>query len=415
MKGLATILALLIAGAPPALTCAGATAVPASPEDSADQAVYAARFAAFQKGRVYDYAPMEAAPGVAHPQPLPLAAKSDIAPEALAAARAYAAANNSSALLIWRDGALAAADYFGGADADKPLVSKSLSKPLTAIVIGRAIKLGFIKSVDEPVSDFITEWKGGPKAGMTIRHLLDMRSGLLPQAFPLEADSVLNRAYLDPHHGAILINEYPLLHEPGTRFDYANAVGDLVAIFIERATHQRYAQFLSEQVFKPIGAQGGSIWIDRPEGLAHSACCMLAPAETWLRLGVLLMDDGVWKGRRLLPAGYVADMRRGTPQNPYYGMGLYVSTPYVQRRGFNNPDQPGPRVLQGEPYQAKDLFLLDGNHDQVVDIVPSERLVILRMGEAPPKSPEWDNAVLPNLILRGIAKRAPGWAPQPRP
>jgi CubicO group peptidase (beta-lactamase class C family) len=235
-----------------------------------------------------------------------------------------------------------------------------------------------------------------------------MRSGLLGQAMATGEGDILNRVYLHPRHDSILIDEYPLVQEPGTRFDYANAVADLVAIVIERASGERYARFLSEAVLKPIGAPGGSVWLDRPGGLAHSACCMMVPAETWLRLGILLIDDGMWQGRRLLPAGYVDEMRRPTPQNPGYGLGVYLGEPYLQRRPFGNPDTPGPRVFQGEPYQAPDLFLFDGNADQVVYIVPSRRLIVLRMGDPPPRSPEWDNAVLPNTILRGIGEaRAP--------
>jgi CubicO group peptidase (beta-lactamase class C family) len=62
-------------------------------------------------------------------------------------------------------------------------------------------------------------------------------------------------------------------------------------------------------------------------------------------------------------------------------------------------------VLHSEPYVAKDLFLFDGNSNQVLYMIPSEKLAILRMGDAPPKSPDWDNAYLPNLALRGIAGR----------
>jgi CubicO group peptidase (beta-lactamase class C family) len=401
------IVALLI-GFLFAAFCQASAASPLTP----DEAVYAARFNAMMAGKdVYDR--FEPIAGARSARLLPVAQTPTVTPAALEAAKAYAAANKSSVLLVWRDGALHGADYFGGATARTPLLSKSLAKPLTAIVIGRAIKLGYIKSLDQPVSDFITEWKGTPKAAVTIRYLLDMRSGFLGQAISPDPENILNRAYLHPRHGEILINDYPLTHTPGTRFDYANAVADMVAIVIERATHQRYAQFVSDEVLAPLGAQGGSVWVDREGGLAHAACCMLLPAESWLRLAILLIDDGRIGGRQLLPPGYVDEMKQPTAQNPYYGLGVYVAGPYTPRRGFGNPDTPGPRVLHGEPYLAKDLFLFDGNADQVAYIVPSQRLIVLRMGDQPPKTPEWDNAVLPNLILRGLMQPASGVGPQP--
>jgi CubicO group peptidase (beta-lactamase class C family) len=128
-------------------------------------------------------------------------------------------------------------------------------------------------------------------------------------------------------------------------------------------------------------------------------------------MAVLVLQDGVWKGRRLLPPGYVAQMRAGTPQNPYYGMGLWVAGRYTERRGFTHPDRPVPKVLHSEPYLARDLALFDGNSNQVVYIVPSAKLVVLRTGETPPKSPEWDNAFLPNTLLKGMNYKGP---PQPR-
>jgi CubicO group peptidase (beta-lactamase class C family) len=382
-----------------ACLCAATSPTHATVDPSRDDEIYRARFAAMMAGRnVYD--PLEAMPGSPY-APLPPATSQPIAPAALKAAEAYADANNSAALLVWRNGMIDA-HYAKGITATTALSSKSLAKPLTAIVIGRAIQLHYIRSLDQPVSDFITEWRGGPRASITIRYLLDMRTGFLGQSASSDPGSILNRAYLDPRHDRLLIHDYPLTHEPGTRFDYSNAVADLVAIVIERATHQRYAEFVSKAVLKPLGAAGGEVWVDRPGGLAHSACCVLLPAETWLRLAILLLDDGRHAGRAFLPPGYVAEMKRPTPQNPYYGLGVYVSAPWVKRRGFGNPDMAGPLVLHSEPYLADDLFLFDGNADQVVYMVPSRRLIILRMGDAPPRTPEWDNAVLPNTILRGM-------------
>ena len=73
-------------------------------------------------------------------------------------------------------------------------------------------------------------------------------------------------------------------------------------------------------MLSPLGALGGEIWVDRPGGLAHSGCCTYLPAETFLRMAILLLDDGTWQGRRLLPRGLCREMRKGTPQNPSFGL-----------------------------------------------------------------------------------------------
>jgi CubicO group peptidase (beta-lactamase class C family) len=386
-----------------------------------DEAVYQARFAqlfaSFRAGLGLEtYDPLEAVPGAREYRPLPKASRASIDPSALQRARDYAASNRSSALLIWRDGVIEEESYFGDTKADSLLTSRSLAKPMTAIAVGRAIALGHIRSLDQPVADFVTEWRGDERRRLIlVRHLLDMRSGFLPQSMSPDPAHILNRAYLHPRHDEIIIREYPVVDVPGSRYEYNNASSEMVAVLIERATGRRYAEFLSQEVLQPIGAPGGHVWINRPGGVAHAGCCLMLPAEAWLRLGILLAVDGVWQGERLLPAGYVSEMRRGTRENPYYGLGVYVAGEYTPRRGFANPERESDarKVLHSEPYLAADLFLFDGNANQVVYIIPSEQLVILRMGDNPPRGEgqEWDNTALPNTLLRGILRARAEAAP----
>jgi len=420
LAALATLAATAVVAAPALVT---------PPPYSADEeALYDARYQQLQQSfftglGAETYDPLEAVPGERRHRPLPAAtaAQRRIADDALVAARDYAERNKSSALLVWRDGRVEQASYFGGAGPADVIAAKSLAKPMTAIAVGRALALGKIRSLDQPVADFVTEWKADPqRSKILVRHLLDMRPGLLPQsATAIEPTHILNRAYLHPRHDSILVHDYPMTDEPGTRYEYSNASSELVALVIERATGRRYAEFLSREVMQPLGALGGSVWINRPGGLAHSGCCLMVPPETWLRVAILLLDDGRWQGRRLLPEGYVAEMTRGTAQNPYYGLGVYVAGRYTARRGWLNPEREpeARRVLHSEPYLAADLFLFDGNSNQVVYVIPSQRLVIVRVGATPPRSPqgEWDNAFLPNTLLRGLRRESGEAAPVPQP
>lgn len=416
-----------------AAACSAAAATAAAPAavarySQADEAIYLERFTkrqeAFRLGVGLDvYEPLEPVPGAASYRPLPTAAAAarTIDDDALRTARAYAARNNSRALIVWRAGKIEEAAYFGGATPTGTFASRSLAKPMAAVAVGRAIALGKIRSLDQPVADFITEWQGDPRRSrILLRHLLDMRSGLMSQAIATTAEDILNRAYLHPRHEDVIIHDYPVVDEPGSRFEYNNASAELVSVVLQRATGRRYAEFIAREVIQPIGAAGGDVWVNRPGGIAHSGCCLMVPPETWVRLAVLLMQDGTWAGERLLPAGFVREMTTGTAQNPYYGLSVYVSGKYVARRGFANParEPESRRVLHSEPYLAADLFLFDGNSNQVVYIVPSEQLVILRVGDAPPRAAgqEWDNAMLPNTILRGIRRKdgEPQPTPQPR-
>ena len=166
---------------------------------------------------------------------------------------------------------------------------------------------------------------------------------------------------------------------------------------------------LSERMHAHLGAVGGEIWVNRPGGVAHSGCCLLLPAQTWLRLAKLLLDDGLAGDTRLLPEGYVAEMRTGSPIYPRYGLGVYLQGDYVERRAFANTERLAELrttgVLHSAPFMADDLFMFDGNANQVVYVVPSQRLIILRTGFNPPRDLEWDNSFLPNLLLEAMATR----------
>ena len=242
-----------------------------------------------------------------------------------------------------------------------------------------------------------------------------MRTGLLPQGFSPDPADILNRAYLHPRHDEVIINDYPMTHVPGERYEYANANSELVAPLIERATGMRYGDYITKALLEPIGAMGGSVWTNRVGGTAHSGCCLLLPAESWVRMAMLIMADGEWEGERLLPEGYTDAMRTATAENPYYGMGVWVAGDYIDKRGFAHPSVPFGKVAHKEPYLDKDLALFDGNSNQVVYMIPSQNMIVLRTGGRPPKDKPWDNTVLPNLLIRDAVQQSGGAMPEPQP
>jgi CubicO group peptidase (beta-lactamase class C family) len=319
-------------------------------------------------------------------------------------ARSYAAANRSSALIIYKDGKIVSEDYFGDNDKDSLIVSKSLAKPLGVVAIGRAIQEGFIQSLEQPAADFITEWKDTPKEAIRVRDLIGMQSGLLPQAGAYEPENILNRAYLHPFHDQVIIDDYPLVTEPGKTYAYSNANAELVAPLIERATGIQYEDWLRDEVFIPLGAKGGEVWMNRDGGTPHAGCCILLPADTYLRMGILFAENGIWQGEQLLPVSFIENVKAPGADYPQAGMGLYLGHPYRERRGAaGKSSEYTEETYHSAPYLSDDLFLFDGNSNQVVYMIPSQDLVILRTGAWAPKEPaEWDNAFLPNLIISNL-------------
>lgn len=374
----------------------------------ADEALYAERYKNLMesfrtKGKPAPYDNLEPVAGTDNytslKKSLPV-----VTPESILAAREYARVNNSIAFIIWHDGQIIEETYFGDANQDTPVTSLSLAKPLSVIAVGRAIHEGYIDSLNISIADYITEWQGTDKSKIELEHILRMSSGLLPQAQATTPEDVLNRAYLHPRHDEVIFHEYPLVDEPGSIYEYSNANGELVAPVLARATGKSYGDWISESVLKPLGAKGGEVFVNRPGGTAHSGCCILLPADTYFRLALLVLNDGVWEGERLLPEGYVKKMSTHSTTNEQVGMGLYMGQKYIERRGFANPEKIPEKfkTYHSEPYLADDLVLFDGNQNQVAFIIPSEKLVILRVGERPLSEPEWDNSFLPNTILRGL-------------
>jgi CubicO group peptidase (beta-lactamase class C family) len=360
------------------------------------------------------YEPVDKVPGAAAVA-LPVAAQPVISADALAKATAYAKASKAEGFVVWQGGQIQSASYFNGFQRDDLIASKSMAKMVVGIVIGRAIAQGFIKSVDDPVANYVTEWKGTPKERSTIRHFLQNSSGINRFAYnDFKPWSLTMREYLGEHHERILIDETTLDYEPGTEYDYSMITSDMLALVIERATGQRYADYVGKALLQPIGAAGGTVYINRPGGLAHSGCCLMLPAESFVRIGVLMAQDGVWDGERLLPDGWVKETVTPSPANPHWGLHMWIGKPCVKRlRWFPRRSQEV-GVLHSECYLADDLFLFDGSGNQAMWIVPSKQLVILRFGPPPTRRPgepgEFDNSVLPNTIIRGMTA-APAKAP----
>ena len=332
---------------------------------------------------------------------------STISKEALAAADAYAAERNSTALLVWHRGQLVWRSHYQGYDENRLIVGKSMAKMVASLVIARAIEQGHIDGLDEPAATYLTEWQGSDKAQITIRHLLHMAAGFEPfYTLSKNPYSSFLRSYIGGHNESTLLHGYDLVDPPGSKYDYSQAVSDLLGLVIERATNQPYGEYLSASLLEPIGAQGGQVMLNRPGGLAHSGCCLLLPSESWLRLGILLVHGGMADDRALFPPGWMTDYLAPSPANPAMGLHIWLGKPYLPARSWSEVGDPtGFGVAHSEPYLADDLFLFDGNGHQVVYIVPSEELVIVRTGGFSfGTGKSWDNAYLPNTIIRGIKR-----------
>ncbi len=320
--------------------------------------------------------------------------------EAIARAQDYADAQGSFALIVLRDGKLVHERYATGFTAASRFSPASMHKTVMALAFGTA-RL----PLDGRVDRWLTEWRGDPRGAITLRQLLTMSSGLAAPPFSQDPGSVSAQMMFGPDTVKAALS-LPLGAVPGATFSYANANSQLAGAVLERATGKRYADLLSTRIWQPIGASDATVWLDRPGGAPHFFCCLQATARDWARVGQLILDGGrvggKANGRQIVPAAWIAEMAKPAATNPNYGLQLWRGSPYVVERKYNATSPLVGRAAK--PYARDDVLFMDGAVGQRVYVVPSERLVIVRIGKS---SMTWDDSELPNRLLAGIAPARP--------
>jgi CubicO group peptidase (beta-lactamase class C family) len=319
--------------------------------------------------------------------------------EVLQAAAEYAEAMDSFALLVHHRGALILERYWHGHGVDTRFDTASMHKSVLAMVLGLAIADGHIPDLDTPASRYLDEWAHDARAQITLRDLATMASGLRVESFRPTPTSPGMRLLLSSD----LVNRtlaVPAEEPPGRAFAYLNVNAQALGLAVTRAVGQDYAAYLAERLWQPLGAADAALWLDREGGTPRLFCCLLATARAWVQVGRLLVEDGRLDGEQILPVGWVAEMTRPSATNPNYGLQVWLGAPADGQRRYNRLS--GLAVTHGEPYVAQDVVLLDGAGGQRVYVVPSADLVIVRIGR--PRL-DFDDAILPNLLLRGLQFR----------
>lgn len=225
---------------------------------------------------------------------------------------AYMAGQHGSALLVLHDGKLRLERYGLGFDASGRWTSFSVAKSLTSTLMGAAIRDGFIKSLDDKVSDYIPEMKGSAYDDVSIRQLLTMTSGVK-----------WNEDYADPTSDVAQFNNHkpeagvdslvsymrklPRDVPAGTRWHYSTGETNLVGILINRATKKPLATYLSEKIWVPAGMEQKATWILSKSGQEISGCCVQAAPRDFARFGQFILNGATVNGQSIVPEGWLAD------------------------------------------------------------------------------------------------------------
>lgn len=326
---------------------------------------------------------------------LPTAGADTISAEALAEAQAYADEAESVALLVWHRGALRYENYGEGFNADTRTDPASAHKTIVGLLTGAAIQDGYIKSVDQFAADFLPEWTDEARKKIRIRDLLTMTSGLdvISGLNPAGKAMKLNLGFDVP--GIVL--PVPAVAEPGSVFEYSNVNSQLLGIILSRASGKRYAEYLSERLWSRLGAGDAYVWLDHEGGTPRTFCCLHTTARGWVRIGLLLMNQGKVGDEQVISADWVRSMTTPSEKNPNYGYQVWLGSPKGTERPYNS--KTSFKAFHSAPFAAPDMIFIDGFGGQRVYVVPSEELVIVRTGRP---SFTWDDAKIPNAILKGI-------------
>lgn len=285
------------------------------------------------------------------------------------------AACGTHAVALAVDGRLVAERYREGYGRDTPLLGWSMTKSVTATLIGRLVLLGRLASLDAPAP--VPEWQapGDPRAAITTAELLRMRSGLAFFAnYALPWSDSLQMLFRSDDFAAYAARK-PLAHEPGTVWVYSDGTTNILArIARDHAgdTLEEAWLFPQRELFAPLRMATAVISVD-PAGTWVGSSLMLASARDWARFGQLYADDGVFDGERLLPEGWVDLAAEATPESDhraYGGAQLWRIDPELLRDVVGRPVPPS---LGGVLYAS-------GHDGQYVWIDRERRLVLVRLG-----------------------------------
>jgi len=224
---------------------------------------------------------------------------------------AYMKDQRTAGLVIIQDGKIRLEKYGLDFSGDGRWTSFSVAKSFTSTLVGAAIKDGYIKSIDDKVSDYIPDLKGSVYDDVTIRQLLTMTSGVKwneDYADPKSDVALFNAHKAEPGVDATVSYMRKLKREvpPGTKWVYKTGETNLIGVLVSSATRKNLSDYLSEKVWRPFGMEQNASWLLGPTGHEISGCCVQASTRDFARFGLFILGGGMAEGKAVLPDGWIA-------------------------------------------------------------------------------------------------------------
>ena len=214
-----------------------------------------------------------------------------------------------SAAIVIQNDTILFEHYSGGWDGDSQSCIFSVTKTITSILCGIALKDGYIKSLGDTVTDYVPELKDAdPKfAQLKIEHLLDMTAGLkFNENYSWNPFSKIAKLYMGNNTLKVL-QSLKFINTPGESFSYDSATTAILGVVIERATGKPYAQYLSEKVWQPLNMERDAlIGLDSKKShTAKSFAGLTTNVRDLAKIGRLFLENGVCDGEKIVDPTFI--------------------------------------------------------------------------------------------------------------
>jgi CubicO group peptidase (beta-lactamase class C family) len=282
------------------------------------------------------------------------------------------------AVLVLRDGRIVAERYAPGYHENTRFISWSMAKTVTGVLIGLLVSDGRLR-LDESAPVPAWQRPGDPRGEITLRQLLQMRSGLrhTEAGDPVYESDEVRMLFLDGRDAmAAYAEAQPLEAEPVEKWEYSSATTVILADIASRALSDStnpaerrkvINDYLKSRLFEPLGMKSMVPEYDAA-GTLIGGSLMHATARDWARFGEFLRNQGSVRGLQLVPSGWIEFMTTPNPRNPGYGAQTWLNRP-----------QPG-ESLTPFPGAPRTAFSMNGHLGQFVLISPAQGLTVVRLG-----------------------------------
>ncbi|MER8464336.1 serine hydrolase [Mesorhizobium sp. M1396] len=277
------------------------------------------------------------------------------------------------AVVVVKNGRVIAERYGDGFSAKTPLLGWSMTKTVNAAIVGTLVKDGKMTFTDKGL---FGPWKADGRSAISLADMMAMSSGLEFNEDYGDVADVTRMLYLEPDMAGFAESK-PLTAEVGKLFSYSSGTAVMLSRLWQDAVGDK-AKALTwprTALFEPLGMHRAVLETDE-HGTFVGSSYLYTTARDWARFGQFLLQSGVWNGNQILPAGFVDWMREPASASKVYGKGqVWIEAP-------GDEENPGAGVAAGLP---KDTYWMEGHDGQTVAIIPSEQLVVVRLGLTPAK------------------------------